>query len=170
MGLASRHGGVKCSLISARTKTLLNYVTKRRNRSSDSSADGRVESPEAKKAKNADNLEILAANREHAGDASEEDSDIVLTALELTDDLSEILKGILEKVNKLDTIERAIKKIEGSLVKLEERTTKLEALDCKEILALGSRLKGTNFQMFRDLPQELVTRRSNLKRRTRENN
>ena len=280
-------------------ETLLNYVTKRRNRSSDSSADGRVESPEAKKAKNADNLEILAANREHAGDASEEDSDIVLTALELTDDLSGILKGILEKLNKLDTIERAVKKIEGSLVKLEERTTKLEALektaredidnlkanhaiiekeqddtkdaldkkikgldgkiaeladkerkisqtlddlntkdlyleaysrranikfnkikespmlpnesenteevlrfflekqlgyqnarsveiqrvhrlgkkredggarpilarflrfkDCEEILALGSRLKGTNFQMFRDLPQELVTRRS----------
>ena len=145
-------------------------MTKRRNRSSDSSADGRVESPEAKKAKNADNLEILAANREHAGDASEEDSDIVLTALELTDDLSGILKGILEKLNKLDTTERAVKKIEGSLVKLEERTTKLEALDCKEILALGSRLKGTNFEMFRGLPQELVTRRSNLKRRTRENN
>ena len=110
-------------------ETLLNYVTKRRNRSSDSSADGRVESPEAKKAKNADNLEILAANCEHAGDASEEDSDIVLTALELTDDLSGILKGILEKLNKLDTIERAVKKIEGSLVKLEERTTKLEALE-----------------------------------------
>ena len=145
-------------------------MTKRRNRSSDSSADGRVESPEAKKAKNADNLEILAANREHAGDASEEDSDIVLTALELTDDLSGILKGILEKLNKLDTIERAVKKIEGSLVKLEERTTKLEAWNCKEIVALGSRLKGTNFHMFRDLPQELVTRRSNLKRRTRENN
>ena len=82
-----------------------------------------------------------------------EDSDIVLTALELTDDLSGILKGILKKLNKLDTIERAIKKIEGSLVKLEERTMKLEALDCEEILALGSRLKGTNFQMFRDLPQ-----------------
>ena len=82
-----------------------------------------------------------------------EDSDIVLTALELTDDLSGILKGILKKLNKLDTIERAVKKIEGSLVKLEERTMKLEALDCEEILALGSRLKGTNFQMFRDLPQ-----------------
>ena len=109
-------------------ETLLNYVTERRNRSSDSSADGRVESPEAKKAKNADNLEILAANREHAGDASEEDSDIVLTARELTaDDLSGILKGILEKLNKLDTIERAVEKIEGSLVKLEERTIKLEA-------------------------------------------
>ena len=110
-------------------ETLLNYVTKRRNRSSDSSADGRVESPEAKKAKNTDNLEILVANREHAGDVSEEDSDIVLTALELTDDLSGILKGILEKLNKLDTIERAVKKIEGSLVKLDERTTKLEALE-----------------------------------------
>ena len=111
-------------------ETLLNYVTERRNRSSDSSADGRVESPEAKKAKNADNLEILAANREHAGDASEEDSDIVLTARELTaDDLSGILKGILEKLNKLDTIERAVEKIEGSLVKLEERTIKLEALE-----------------------------------------
>ena len=48
-------------------------------------------------------------------------SDIVLTALELTDDLSGILKGILEKLNKLDTTERAVKKIEGSLVKLEER-------------------------------------------------
>ena len=74
-------------------------------------------------------MEILAANLEHAGDASEDDSDIVLTALELTDDLSGILKGILEKLNKLDTIERAVKKIEGSLVKLEERTTKLEALE-----------------------------------------
>ena len=95
-------------------ETLLNYVTKRRNRSSDSSADGRVESPEAKKAKNADNLEILAANREHAGDASEEDSDIVLTALELTDDLSGILKGILEKSNKLETIERAVKRLKAA--------------------------------------------------------
>ena len=110
-------------------ETLLNYVTKRRNRSSDSSADGRVESPEAKKAKNTDNLEILVANREHAGDVSEEDSDIVLTALELTNDLSGVLKGILEKLNKLDPIEGPVKKIEGSLVKLEERTTKLEALE-----------------------------------------
>ena len=110
-------------------ETLLNYVTKRRNRSSHSSADGRVESPEAKKAKNTDNLEILVANREHAGDVSEEDSNIVLTALELTDDLSGVLKGILEKLNKLDPIEGPVKKIEGSLVKLEERTTKLEALE-----------------------------------------
>ena len=63
-------------------------------------------------------MEILATNLEHAGDASEEDSDIVLTALELTDDLSGILKVTLKKLNKLDTIERAIKKIEGRSSKL----------------------------------------------------
>ena len=91
-------------------------------------------------------MEILAANLEHAGDASEEDSDIVLTAVELTVDLSGIFKGILKKLNKLDTIERAVRKIEGSLVKLEERTTKLEALDCEEIFALGSLLKVPTFR------------------------
>ena len=32
-------------------------------------------------------------------------------------------------MNKLDTTERAVKKIDGSLVKLEERTTKHEALE-----------------------------------------
>ena len=31
--------------------------------------------------------------------------------------------------------------------------------DCEKIFALGSRLRDTNFQMFKDLPQELVTRR-----------
>ena len=32
-------------------------------------------------------------------------------------------------MNKLDTIEKAVKNIEGSLVKLGKRTTKLEALE-----------------------------------------
>ena len=77
----------------------------------------------------ANSRKLQAKYLEHAGDASEEDSDIVLTALELTDDLSGVLKGILEKLNKLDLIEGPVKKIEGSLVKLEERTTKLEALE-----------------------------------------
>lgn len=31
--------------------------------------------------------------------------------------------------------------------------------DCQQIFLLGHRLKGTNFQMFRDLPQEIITRR-----------
>ena len=35
----------------------------------------------------------------------------------------------------------------------------LRSKDVEKILSLGSRLRGTNFQMFRDLPQELVDRR-----------
>lgn len=31
--------------------------------------------------------------------------------------------------------------------------------NCQQILLLGHRLKDTNFQMFRDLPQEIITRR-----------
>ena len=31
--------------------------------------------------------------------------------------------------------------------------------DVEEIFALGRRLEGTNFQMFRDLPQEIIKRR-----------
>ena len=30
--------------------------------------------------------------------------------------------------------------------------------DCQQIFSLGHRLKGTNFQMFRDLPQEIIAR------------
>ena len=31
--------------------------------------------------------------------------------------------------------------------------------DCQEILSLGHRLKGTNFQIFKDLPKEIISRR-----------
>ena len=31
--------------------------------------------------------------------------------------------------------------------------------DCEQIFKLGHRLKGTNFQMFRDLPRDIITRR-----------
>ena len=41
----------------------------------------------------------------------------------------------------------------------------LRSKDCDKILSLGHRLKGSNFQMFRDLPQELI-RRSNLQMET----
>ena len=50
-------------------------------------------------------------------------------ALELTDDLGGTLKCILKKREKLDIIGRAVKNIEGNLDKLEERTTRHEALE-----------------------------------------
>jgi len=108
-------------------ESLLKYVTKRRNRSSDSSVDGKEESPEARKAKNTGDPALAAASHEH-GEVNG-DGDIVLTALELTDNLSCILKGILEKLKKLYTIESAVKKIESSLDKFEERTMRLEGLE-----------------------------------------
>ena len=128
---------MKNVLISARTKfaissksmaeSLLKYVTKRRNRSSDSATDGKVDSPAMKKVKSTSDPESSPPRDEH-GEHSE-DSDLVLTALELTDDLSGTLKCILEKLKKLDTIECTVKKFEGSLDKLEERTAKLEELE-----------------------------------------
>jgi hypothetical protein len=93
-------------------ESLLKYVTKRRNRSSDSSVDGKVESPEAKKTKNTGDPALAAASDEH-GEVNG-DGDIVLTALELTDDLSCILKGILEKLKKLDTIESVVKRLKAA--------------------------------------------------------
>ena len=108
-------------------ESLLKYVSKRRNRSSDSSGDGKTESPEAKNPKSTADPARATARNEHG--EMNEDSDIVLTALEMTDDLSGILKSILEKLTKLDTIESAVKNIESSLDKLELRTTRLEELE-----------------------------------------
>ena len=33
--------------------------------------------------------------------------------------------------------------------------------DVEDIISLGRRLEGTDFQMFRDLPQEIIKRRKN---------
>ena len=85
-------------------ESLLKYVSRRRNRSSDSSADGKGDSPVTKKVKSTTDHDLSTVSDEHGEET--ENSDIVLTTLELTDDLSGILKGILEKLKKLDTIEK----------------------------------------------------------------
>ena len=49
----------------------------------------------------------------------------------------------------------------------------LRAKGCEKIFALGFRLRGTNYQMYRDLPQELVTRRKSqmaILKKAREHN
>ena len=91
----SRHGGVRNLLFSPRTiyvfffiimaESLLKYVSRRRNRSSDSSADGKGDSPATKKVKSTTDHDLSTVSDEHGEET--EDSDIVLTALELTDDL-----------------------------------------------------------------------------------
>ena len=109
---------------------ILNYVSRRRNRSSGNSPNGKGDSPEHKKAKNTEDSEPQITRtttaRKDPHDEGEE-NDAVLTALEMTDDLGGILKQISEKWKKLDSIENTVRKIEVSLNKLEARTAKLES-------------------------------------------
>jgi len=51
-----------------------------------------------------------------------EETDVVFTALEMTDDLGGILKQILETLKKLDSNKNTVRKIEVSLDKLRART------------------------------------------------
>ena len=86
---------------------------------------------EYKKAKNTEDSEPQSATRTTTAQKDPhdegEENDVVLTALEMTDDLGGILKQILEKLQKLDSIENTVKKIEVNLSKLETRTAKLES-------------------------------------------
>ena len=109
---------------------ILNYVSRRRNRSSGSSPNGKGDSPGYKKAKNTEDSEPQSATRtttarKDTQDEGEE-SDVVSAALKMTDDLGGILKQILEKLKKLDSIENTVRKIEVSLAKLEARKAKLD--------------------------------------------
>ena len=112
-------------------ETILNYVSRRRNRSSGSSPIRKGDSPEYKKAKNTEDSEPQSATRTTTAQKDPhdegEENDVVLAALEMTDDLGGILKQILEKLQKLDSIENTVKKIEVNLSKLETRTAKLES-------------------------------------------
>ena len=49
-----------------------------------------------------------------------------MTALSMSQDLGATLQAILAKLEELDTIESAVKKIEAKLESLEERTQSLE--------------------------------------------
>ena len=69
-------------------------------------------SPAMKKVKSTSAPESSPPREEHG--EHNEDSDIVLTVLELMDDLNGTLKCILEKLKKLDTIENAVKKLKAA--------------------------------------------------------
>ena len=51
---------------------------------------------------------------------------MIIDALEMTGELAGTLKGILEKLQKLDTIENSVKKIETTMENLELRIANLE--------------------------------------------
>ena len=89
--------------------SITNFIGKSRNRSSGNSSGEKESSPENKKPKNsADDLTV-------GGDASEDEDDEVITALEMTGDVHSKLEWIINKLNKLDDIEISVKNIESTL-------------------------------------------------------
>ena len=59
----------------------------------------------------------------------------------------------------IQRVHRIGKKKEGKPRPMIARFLRYMYKDCEEILALGSRLLGSNFKMYQDLPYEIVTRR-----------
>ena len=95
----------------------VNYFSKRRNRTPNSSTS-ESESPESKRSKNLE--ECVEEN---------EDGDVIIDALEMTGEIAGTLKGILEKLQKLDTIESSVKRIETTMENLELRIANLETFE-----------------------------------------
>ena len=92
-----------------------NFFSKRRNRTPNSPTS-ESESLESKKAKNLN----------ESVEDNEQEGDVIIDALEMTGELAETLKGMLEKLQKLDTIENSVKKIETTMENLELRIANLE--------------------------------------------
>ena len=99
-------------------QAIAKWIGKRRNRSSGSSCDDQGVSPDCKKPKNCS--ESSNSDIEH-----EVSTDEIMTALGLTEGITEKLQLILAKVEKLDSIKTSIRNIESSLAALELRTKKL---------------------------------------------
>ena len=115
------------------------YLTKRRNRSSNST-EGEKDSPDKKKAKN-----------QGTSDEEEEASlDEVLAVLNMSESVSEMLNQILERLQKLDKIESSLDNIEGKLQNLESRTQRLEESEStakQELNDLKEGLKNVNIKL-----------------------
>ena len=86
-----------------------NLLNKRTIRSSDTSDDSTT-SPEAKKPKKYDSP---------LTEGPKQEEDKVMTALNMSEEIAAKVQKILEKLEKLDTIELSLKKIESKLAKLE---------------------------------------------------
>ena len=68
-----------------------------------------------------------------------------MTALSMTQDVGATLQAILDKLEKLDSIESAVKKIETNLKKLENRTRRLEDFQTTAKKDIKDLKEGINF-------------------------
>ena len=83
------------------------FLSKRKKTISSASSDESTFSPEIKK------------NKPYSSPKHQEE---IMTVLCMTQDIGATLQAILAKLEKLDSIESAVKKIEANLEKLENRT------------------------------------------------
>ena len=83
------------------------------------------------------------------------------------EDTEEIIRGFLERelgfveagTVEIQRVHRVGKNTSESIRPRAILAKFLRAKDCDKILSLGFRLRDTDFQMYRDLPREIVTRR-----------
>ena len=136
-----------------------NLLSKRAFRSSDSSDDSTT-SPEAKKPKKYDSP---------LTEGPEQEEDEVMTALNMSEEVAAKVQKILEKLEKLDTIELSLKKIESKLAKLETRTTELEAFKEEAKKDISGLKDGANFaeKQLLEKSQELAKAQAEIAELTR---
>ena len=68
-----------------------------------------------------------------------------MTALSMTQDVGATLQAILAKLEKLDSVESAVKKIEANLENLEKRTQRLEDFQTTAKKDIDELKEGLNF-------------------------
>ena len=136
-----------------------NLLNKRTFRSSDSSDDSTT-SPEAKKPKKYDSP---------LTEGPEQEEDEVMTALNMSEEVAAKLQKILEKLEKLDTIELSLKKTESKRAKLETRTTELEAFKEEAKKDISELKDGANFaeKQLQEKSQELAKAQAEIAELTR---
>ena len=99
----------------------------------------------------------------------EREEDEVMTALNMSEEVAAKVQKILEKLEKLDTIELSLKKSESKLAKLETRTTEMEAFKEEAKKDISELTDGASFaeKQLREKSQELAKAQAEIAELTR---
>ena len=137
-----------------------NILTKRRNRSSNSSAE---ESPDAKKPRGSPNSSIDTQQ-------VKEGDDEFMAAASMVEDVQQKLQVILQKLGKLDSIEKSVNKIQDTLVKLEARTQSLESFQQSATADISDLKESLSFsqEKYKASLDDLKRQRENLEEKLNE--
>ena len=137
-----------------------NILTKRRNRSSNSSAE---ESPDAKKPRGSPNSSIDTQQ------VNERDDEF-MAAASMVEDVQQKLQVILQKLGKHDSIEKSVNKIQDTLVKLEARTQSLESFQQSATADISDLKESPSFsqEKYKASLDDLKRQRENLEEKLNE--